>query len=76
MTLDHWLTSNGITAEDLGKRLGKSGQAVRYWRFGQRAPDADIVDRIVKETDGAVTVDAMHATRLAWLQRQGLEAAE
>lgn len=76
MTLDHWLTSNGISAEDFGKTLGFSGQAVRYWRSGSRMPDANVVQRIVDATDGAVSVIDMHETRRGWLAAQQPEAAE
>lgn len=35
---------------------------------GERAPDADMIARIVGMTDGVVTVQDMHETRLAWLR--------
>lgn len=70
MTLDHWLTLEKRNAEDFGKALGCSGQAVRHWRAGARMPDADMRERIVAATGGAVSVQDMHETRLAFLRAQ------
>lgn len=75
MTLDHWLTSQNLSAEKFGETLGCSGQAVRYWRSGARSPDADVVARIVAATGGAVTVDDMHEIRLAHLNATTPSAA-
>lgn len=69
MTLDDWLTAKNINAERFGTILGCSGQAVRHWRLGARMPDADMLEKIVAATDGAVTVQDMHETRLTWLRR-------
>lgn len=71
MTLDQWLNSRKISAEEFGKTLDCSGQAVRYWRSGLRAPDADMAAKIVAATEGEVTVQDLHETRLKFL-RSGL----
>lgn len=73
MTFDHWLNSNKLTAEEFARRLGAkgdsvSGEAVRMWRKGARMPEAEMAERIVKETAGAVTVQDMHDTRLEFLK--------
>jgi hypothetical protein len=67
MTLDEWMTKSSISAEDFGKWLECSGQAVRRYRSGERSPDALMSERIVMATDGQVTVQDMHNTRLAFL---------
>lgn len=68
MTLDHWLTSQKISAEEFGKLLGCSGQAVRYWRAGARMPDADMVEKISAATGGQVTVQDLHDARLVYVR--------
>jgi transcriptional regulator with XRE-family HTH domain len=76
MTLDHWLTLHKRSAEDFGKELGCSGQAVRHWRLGARSPDAEMLEKIVAATAGEVTVLDMHQTRLAFLKGESGEAIE
>lgn len=68
MTLDAWLSRENISAEKFGETVGCSGQAVRRWRCGARMPDAASLEKIVAATGGAVTVQAMHETRLAHLR--------
>lgn len=75
MTLDHWLTSRKISAEEFGKTLGCSGQAVRYWRTGSRMPDADMAAKIVAATGGEVTVSCLHETRLAFLNSRAADSS-
>ena len=38
------------------------------WESGAQLPDADMVQRIVDFTGGAVTVVALHRARLEWLR--------
>ena len=68
MTLDQWLTGMRRSAEDFGKELGCSGQAVRHWRTGARMPDAEMAETIRTKTAGAVTIADLHAMRLAFLR--------
>ena len=75
MTLDQWLNSRKISAEEFGKTLDCSGQAVRYWRSGLRAPDADMAAKIVAATDGEVTVQDLHETRLSYLRKTASNAS-
>jgi len=74
MTLDHWLNSNNLNAEEFARRLSADGQsltgeAVRKWRKGERMPEAEIVERIVRETGGAVTVQDLHNARVEFLKK-------
>ena len=70
MTLDQWMTSTGMTPDQLGRELGVSGEAVRRYRLGSRSPDALIQEAIVRVTGGAVTVLDLHDTRLRFLKSQ------
>ena len=75
MTLDHWLNSNKLNAEEFARRLSSggesvTGEAVRKWRNGSRMPEAAMAERIVMETGGEVTVQDMHDTRLQFLKAE------
>lgn len=54
-TLDIYLRNQGITNSDFGARIGKSGEAVRRYRSGDRWPDRETMQLIFSATDGAVT---------------------
>lgn len=57
-----------MTDAELGETLGCSAGSVRKWRFGERMPEPEIAQRIVEVTEGAVSVQDMHETRLAFLR--------
>lgn len=75
MTLSEWLREPKKSAEQFGKELGVSGQAVRRWCSGERMPDAEMIERIVGATSGQVTIQDIHETRLRYVRSQGSEAA-
>lgn len=58
MNLKRYLKMQGlITLKDLaafGKKIGRSGEAVRAYRGGWRKPRLDIAKKIAKATKGAV----------------------
>lgn len=68
MKLDAWLSQSGLSAEAFGRQLGVSGQAVRRWCSGERAPNAEMVETISAATDGLVTAQDIHETRLVRLR--------
>lgn len=68
MKLSAWLADNKKSAEQLGKELGCTGQAVRRWCSGDRMPDASMIEKIEIATGGAVTLQDLHDTRLAFLK--------
>lgn len=76
MTLDQWMKEQGTTPERLGAEIGITGEAVRRYRSGSRMPEPEIVEKLVVATNGAVTVQDLHDTRLTFLRsvREG-EAA-
>lgn len=53
--LDVYLRCQGITNSEFGARIGKTGEAVRRYRSGDRWPDRETMQLIVSATDGAVT---------------------
>jgi len=79
MLLREWRETNGWTLARLAAELGLPGEhsagTVQRWETGKSRPEADVIDRIEKLTEGAVTAADMHETRLAWLNNH-LEAAE
>ena len=73
MTLDEWRHTQNLTYSQLATKIGvtQAGTARRY-ALGEQWPRPETLDRIVAATNGAVTVDDMHACRVAWLKGQGL----
>ena len=69
MTLDEWMSERKMTAEELGKTLVCSGQAVRRYRSGERMPDTEMAEKIIKVSGSAVTVLDMHNARLEFLKK-------
>mgnify|MGYP001036443150 CR=1 FL=1 len=72
MQLSDWRTSKGLSFAETARALGidgvnPGGTLARIER-GARRPDADMVERIVNFTGGAVSAGDMHAVRLAWLK--------
>lgn len=67
-TLKSWAAGSGNSLKWLADRVGVSVSAMSRWASGESLPDADMVDRIVTLTEGAVTAEDMHAVRLAWLR--------
>ncbi len=65
MTLDDWLSNNKVSAEQFGRSLGVTGEAVRNWRSGKRFPETMHVEAIIKATNGAVTANDLHAACLS-----------
>jgi hypothetical protein len=47
---------------------GVTGAAVLLWRIGARMPLPEICERILDVTEGLVTVQDLHETRLAYLR--------
>jgi len=70
MTLDEWMTEVKLTAEELGKTLDCSGQAVRRYRSGERMPDTEMAEKIIKASDGAVTIEDLHQARVQFLKAE------
>jgi len=55
-------------ARSLGIGGVNPGGTLARIEAGSRQPDADMVQRIILFTEGAVTAADMHAVRLAWLR--------
>ena len=70
--LEQFRSHSGKSKAELGRSLGycKANPSRFYERIetGEVPADADIIDRIVKVTGGAVSVGDMHSVRLAWLR--------
>ncbi len=69
MNLKSYMDDRAINGEKMAEVIGGvTGAAVRLWMTGARMPSPEIAERIVGITDGAVTVQDMHETRLAFLR--------
>lgn len=70
MNLRDWRLTHGVTLATAASALGLVGGARSVHRLesGENNSDADMVERIARLTDGAVTAADMHAVRLAWLK--------
>lgn len=71
MKLHEWRSTHEKTLNWLGQKLGFSGsnpaRSAQRIEIGLARPDANIVEKIIQTTGGAVTAQDMHETRLAWL---------
>ncbi|MEX3008981.1 helix-turn-helix domain-containing protein [Hoeflea sp. TYP-13] len=72
MRLKEWRLTQKLTLADCAAALGCNG-ARTYQRYedGMHRTDALFVEAIVELTDGAVTAQDMHETRLEWLKANG-----
>lgn len=61
-------TAKGFTLGEAASLLGVHKTTVLRIETGELQPDADMIERIEKLSEGAVTAADMHATRLAWLK--------
>ena len=57
MTLDSWLTLNGLAEAEFGKRIGRKQASVNRYRRGKRIPDNRTMRKIFKATKGQVTAN-------------------
>ena len=68
MDLKTYMDDRSLTGEKMAEIIGDvTGAAVLNWKLGSRMPSPEIAERIVKVTDGLVTVQDMHETRLEYL---------
>ena len=71
--LETWRVREGLTYEALAELVClPSTVTARRYALGERWPDAEVIERITRATDGAVGVLAMHRRRLAWCRANGL----
>lgn len=72
MMLEDYRNENGLTYEALAKLIAVSSarQAHRY-AVGSAVPRTEIVERIIRATEGIVTPNDLHAARVAWLREHG-----
>jgi DNA-binding transcriptional regulator YdaS (Cro superfamily) len=68
MTISDWMKSTNRSAFQLAAILGLSEMAVRRYAQGSRMPEPEIAQRIVEVTEGAVSIQDLHDTRLAFLR--------
>ncbi|MEL6374610.1 MAG: helix-turn-helix transcriptional regulator [Pseudomonadota bacterium] len=71
LDLDAWRVREGLTYEALADEIGVSGasQARRY-AIGERWPDPDIINRIIKMSGGAISLLALHHRRTQFLRQK------
>lgn len=72
MELADWRKAEKLSTTEVAERLRMAGDhassTVWNWETGRARPDADVIDRIERLTQGAVTSVDMHRTRLGWLK--------
>lgn len=59
MTLDTYLRSNGITGAQFAERIEVSEASLTRIRRGEQNISRDLIRRIVEETGGEVSADAL-----------------
>ena len=57
MQLSDYLREKSLTTTEFGRRIGTSHATVSRLATGKRRPGWDLLAKIIKETDGAVTAD-------------------
>jgi 3,4-dihydroxy 2-butanone 4-phosphate synthase/GTP cyclohydrolase II len=57
MTLKEWLNTNGVTATDFARRIGKTPATVSRLLRGKQWLDRETAVAIKRETKGQVTAD-------------------
>lgn len=55
MTLRDWLKKQGMTPTAFARLMGVSHSTVLRYLSGDRIPEKDVMERIARETGGAVT---------------------
>jgi DNA-binding transcriptional regulator YdaS (Cro superfamily) len=60
MTILEYITTHGLTRPQFAKRIGVVHQAVSHWISGERHPRPDTAKRIIKKTDGEVTMQDIY----------------
>ncbi|WP_348643234.1 helix-turn-helix transcriptional regulator [Mesorhizobium sp. B2-1-3A] len=72
MQLREWRLDRKLGFAETARALGiegvNPGGTLARIENGSRQPDADMIERIVTLTAGAVTAADMHEIRLAWLK--------
>ncbi len=75
MNLKTWRCAQTMTLTAAAGEIGISGanpaRTLQRFEEGSQRPDAPLVEAIAKLTDGAVTAQDMHETRLDWLRANG-----
>jgi hypothetical protein len=70
--LEQWRIAQGKSYRALQRTLGISdGVTIRDYALGIKWPGTDKLEVILRQTNGGVTVDAMHRRRCAYLQSIG-----
>ena len=68
--LEEFRLAKGLSYRKLASLIGSThASQARCWAIGESRPDADQVEAIIRRTEGAVSVEAMHKKRLAWLMK-------
>lgn len=70
MTLDEWIKAADRSVEEFARAIGVTTEAVRRYRSGQRMPEPFVAQRIVEETNGSVSIQDLHAVRIARLKQR------
>jgi hypothetical protein len=71
LDLEEFRLARGLSYRKLASLIGSNhASQTRAWALGEARPDADQLDEIVKSTNGAVTIEAMHRRRLSWLMNK------
>lgn len=72
MKLRDWRIQNNKSQRGCSEALGLAGGARSFQRIetGETGVDADMAMRIISLTNGAVSLQDMHETRLDWIRRE------
>lgn len=77
MNLRDWRKENGLSVEEVARRLGidRTPRTLLRIEAGEVKVDADLAAMIVELTGDLVTLQDLHETRLSWLQSRATAAA-
>ena len=72
MTFDAWMIMTNTPNSGFGEKLGRSGEAVRRYRSGEREPGIVLMAKVYTLTDGLVTPNDWAGVGI----RPGMDAEE
>jgi len=76
MTIAERITASGLADADLGRAIGRTRQAVRFYRLGTIEPPADVaarIERVLAERAQAKADAALGSVLLRTIRSAGLE---
>jgi len=75
MDLEQYRQNHGLTYQQLADLLGvRQSKQAHAWALGTNWPLSERLQKILRKTKGEVTIEDMHARRMAFLQAESRAA--